>query len=113
MGKPTKAQVKEFYELIGLIHKKEKRFDYWYNPLGILVSIMTPSIDLNSLFQYADPVLDKIGEHYIVLQKQWNDPSIKQATVAFVKGNAYEGEGKTYAIALFHALYPILKEAKK
>jgi len=75
-----------------------------------------PAIDLNNLFKYADAQLDEVGEHYIILQKNWTDSSIKHATIGFTNiskfPHEFEGEDKSYALALLWAILKIFKEKR-
>ena len=71
-----------------------------------------PVIDPNFLFKYADPVLDNIGEHYVILQKKWNDYSVKQVSIGFVGiakfPDGFEGEGNNYAEAFKQDLIKVI-----
>ena len=112
MAKPTKAKVKEFWELCELIHKKEKRFDYWYNSLGILEAIMTPPIDLIFLFQYAVPMINKLGYKVRMYQMANNYWFVELLNPTRIGCPPHKAD-KQLKDALFRVLYPILKEASK
>ncbi len=124
MSKPTAEQIQEVFLWCGFEEIQYCNFKgpmpgciHWAHPDAVGGGCSTlPKVDLNNLFKYAEPLLDKLGEHYIVLQKQWNNLSIKQATLAFVDiakfPAEFEGEGETEAIALFWAFYKVMKETR-
>ncbi len=114
--KPTDVEVKLFWGGCEFLWHGNIAEDRWYYK-GDYYGASLPPIDLNNLFKFADPILDKLGEHYIILQKKWNDYSVKQATVAFVNiakfPDEFNGEGESFEVALFWALHPIITGKEK
>ena len=102
---PTPEQIKEFWEWCGF--KQGETFTsgmltgqtHWDYPDGS-GDIKLPPIDLNSLFEYAVPkATEKIGRHHTaMLLENW------------AMAVPYEKEDP--ALALFWALWAVMKEAK-
>ncbi len=113
--KPTDKQKQFVWEQCGWEYKVEKSHIWWKwdkpnEP--VIIRDIPPPIDLSNLLKYADPILDKMGEHYMILQKKWDDYSVRQAVLAFVDiakfQKDFEGEGDTYEDAVFEAIYKAL-----
>jgi hypothetical protein len=136
MKEPTEAQIKEFWEWCGW--KKLSGLSYsgcelWLNPceqfdLGEPVcfdngepmyrlpkadtEMCLPPIDLNSLFAYAVP---KLAEFYSWINIDHVHKPIRYIVTisnGFL-GKVYKYSGNDPALALFWAIYSVIKEVKK
>ncbi|KKN74763.1 hypothetical protein LCGC14_0388050 [marine sediment metagenome] len=119
---PTQEQIKEFWEACGLHHyvsPKEKisyEDNHWIAPDGTKYSGYPP-IDLNNLFKYAVPKAIRDNGLFSI-DAMWRDKGIEgtcwRTTVffSFYSEGVTEGEGNTFALALFWALWEV-KEVSK
>ncbi len=125
---PTKEQIKEFWERYGFRlfndddHKIVRQYSAWWIgkwclPLGKgkyeYFKDGLPPIDLNNLFKYAVPkLIDNYGGILLVLPqrdiKSWECKILNTP-----RDEATFGYGEDPALALFRALYSVLKEASK
>ena len=114
MGKPTKAQKKEFWELCGIKfdwHPRVTRHAY-QTPNGEW-HFGSPTFNLNNLFQYAVPKARANGVTKIVFL-YFEDAVWCQLFGGFQAQEEIAcGKAETEEDALFWAISPILKGAKK
>ena len=132
MSEPTEEQIKELWEWCGLIHINnleppdviqvsnsceamilDRPVNGWYLPMGFepdnpkrLVSVKDyPTIDLNNLFKWAVPNLFwTVGpERWASIMKNWIDEIC-------LGDMLYKPEAE--ALALFWAIYKVIKEQK-
>ena len=113
--KPTQEQIREFWEWCGLIDGG----NFWFDPEGKQLSEEIPPIDLNSLLRWAVPKLDTWQlQNYVYQVGTYHRPRCK-VTYCYqpIKGNIQdikwyhgEGEDKDPALALFWAIWGIIKE---
>ena len=80
----------------------ENDAQWWVSPKGNY-SIEPPSIDLNSLFQYAVPKVD----HYLLCNLQQQGGGHIASVI--LNNKDYEGLDKDPALALFWALYKVME----
>lgn len=115
---PTDEQKREFWELCGLTKFKNPiPGDESISAKPSILYIEPPGIDLNNLFQYAVPKLDLCAEIHFTMSPvkgereitvSINVPSYgKYQSVSY---KHYSWCDKDPALALFWAIYPILKE---
>lgn len=111
--KPTDEQKREFWELCGfkIVVHYVKHSEFWEYPDGELHPTYPP-IDLNNLFQYAVP---KLKEGLDYPQETIGFPTERYKCHRFLQMWVYSIaiQGKDPALALFWAIYKVLKEAKK
>lgn len=111
MNEPTEAEVKELWEWCGLT----KAGVWWFSPRGKMMDVIPPRIDLNNLFKYAVPKLKELNRYNIELKSLVNYPSVYLARIeANLNPNAYPNSktnDKDPALALFWAIYKVMKEA--
>jgi len=97
MNKPTHEQQREFWELCGFRYIPEWK-TCWQSPKGSN-SYNLPQLSLHNLFKYAKDMFVKRG-----WSTSWFDLLSQWVTYMF------NNQDKDPAIALFWAVYPILKE---
>ncbi len=99
MNEPTEAQIKEFWEWCGLIKIKRG----WKFPNGdALIDCGNPPIDLNNLFRYAVPKLDKYR-----LEVDWSkiERHFAYAEIGEKSGTVWNDDP---ALALFWAIWAVI-----
>ena len=113
MSEPTEEQIKEFWEKLGV--RSSGNLSFYQLP-----DDYTPKIDLNNLFKWAVPKLTQQGGHpySIKLVAQWGEfhkdygVEITNPTLSGKKRIALEFN-KNPALALFWAIYKVIKEVEK
>jgi len=106
MDKPTKAQVTEFWEKCGFKYLPRGSHDKFHQLEAIRYPDLTihsvePPVDLNNLFLYAVPKLFEVLDI---------DVQAQPLLIAWIKRVVWE-EDIDPALALFWAIYKVLKEA--
>ena len=108
VNKPTKEQIKEFWEWCGLTFTKDKDGTLrWYDTKGDFVDFGYPDTNLNSLFEYAwDLAVEKIAtdEKVDTYSAKWS---------LIIRWMALWDIIKDPVPALFWAMYKVIKEAKQ
>ena len=104
MTEPTEEQIKEFWEWCG--QKRENRSEY-----GRLPDWGYPPIDLNNLFKWAVP---KLYECSLSLSGMQPNELYWCAEVSLRENDLTTEEyNKDPALALFWAIYKVIKEVEK
>ncbi|KKK70402.1 hypothetical protein LCGC14_2924340 [marine sediment metagenome] len=119
---PTEAQAKEFWEWCGLKFKKQgiMGINYYNTPNGGFVS--EPPIDLNNLFEYAVPKLWNFGLLECIFHREiamFDDSGkFREQEKVYYRWhlllesqilNPIDGYGETPALALFWAIWEVIK----
>lgn len=99
MNKPTEEQIKEFWERCGI---SQGRTSWWYYPDCIARS-SAPQLTLDDLFQWAVPKLTDPDIGLCLLDNGTWNVDIEHKGISFI------GEDKDPAIALFWAIYKVIK----
>jgi len=105
---PTEAQIKEFWEKIGLPYSG-------YGNAEREKAKSLPPIDLNNLFKYAVPLLRNLSEDNTLqdIEFHWqgiNISNLVECNLVFDEAQ-FDGTDKDPALALFWAIWEVLKEA--
>ncbi len=129
MEEPTEAQIKELWEWCGFVQlpvgkngfhwERSMRVGNWMPPDVLPSDIFKsmpylPPIDLNSLFAYAVPRV--VGSYLVVLESYTtHNPPRLEYTVMLQDDplRIYETTAEDPALALFWAIYSVIKEVKK
>ena len=106
---PTQEQIKEFwtwceFDVVGSMcrYPDDKDKGHWEE---------LPPIDLNNLFKYAVRILERTNNyHYIHFGYNHSSPNITTVQITFLDRLIATGDDDDPALALFWALYPVLKE---
>lgn len=121
---PADEQIKEFWEWCGFEYKEtDRKYALLYN--GEIIYFWWKSdytacpnlpIDLNNLFKYAVPKLRDLSEDNALqdIEFHWqgiNISDIVECNLIFDEAQ-FDGEGKDPALALFWAIYELIKEVK-
>jgi hypothetical protein len=121
---PTQEEIKKFWEWCGFhndgitgTHGADNGVEYfkpfWYS-LTEELYMELPPINLNKLFKYAVSKLERENRyHNIVFGFDRTCPEIKTVQVIFGNNVIGAGESKDPALALFWAIYEIIKEGEK
>jgi len=107
MDKPTKEQIKEFWEWCGVKQDSDRS---WRdaNGLGVLISTVQPDLDLNSLFKFAMPKLPK--DYDIYLSRHWEKPGIYSCCIQNIIRKGFRPifvEDEDPALALFWVIQEV------
>ena len=113
MKEPTDGQIKEFWEWCGLRYESYNTpaFPYqggaWVYADGIYANpdepMELPSIDLNSLFEYAVPRVCFGVDLEMCPNDKW------RAGIKLISDGIKYAKGDTPALALFWAIYEVIK----
>ena len=106
--KPTEAQIKEFWEWCGFMLEgipNDVGICWAYPPDGKCRKNLPP-IDLNRLFKYAVPNIS-FGEMKVYLRE--DNSWVVLLNYVGKNDNDYSGQGETFALALFWAIYEVMK----
>ena len=112
--KPTEEQIKEFWERCGFESRMMPNYSadnsscnyVWFNPEGI-GCYKLPPLDLNNLFEYAVPKVDTL----VQMEFGRNTEGYFVVVGYADETNIFSVNDQDPALALFWALYPVLKEA--
>ena len=106
MSEPTEEQIKELWEWCGWMIPTSP---YYHRPDGRQVKSI-PSVDLHNLFQWAVPKLGEDLEIELFIPSVNWFCQIKKRTTIIATSNGYH---KDPALALFWAIYKVIKEVEK
>ena len=95
--KPTNEQIKEFWEWCGQVTVRRVRS---HEPGSFRDQAYYPTLDLNNLFKYAVPKLEWRSFEFEIIADEWH---------CSINPDGIIGTGKDPALALFWAIYEVIK----
>ena len=108
MNEPTQEQIKEFWEWCGLHYHGEAGELLVYAPDGTVFNCGQPRIDLNNLFKYAVPKLDKMGNHLILRSHVYSESLVDSPDYEAEIAGGIKSHSIDPALALFWAIWKVI-----